>query len=64
LTIDLVTLASGLGALLLHRLGGAGACVVLAQTVCLLGVVAILELSANRSEDDHGETRRESGTPS
>ena len=34
-TIDLVTLAGGLGALLLHRFDGLGACVVLAQT-CLL----------------------------
>jgi UDP-GlcNAc:undecaprenyl-phosphate/decaprenyl-phosphate GlcNAc-1-phosphate transferase len=58
-TIDLVTLAGGLGALLLHRLGGAGACVVLAQTCCLLGVVAILELSASRSEQANGQTRRE-----
>jgi len=48
-TIDLVTLAGGLGALLLHRLDAAGAVVVVAQTVCLLGVVAILELSANRT---------------
>jgi UDP-GlcNAc:undecaprenyl-phosphate GlcNAc-1-phosphate transferase len=46
-TIDLVTLAGGLGALLLHRLNGAGACVVVAQTVCLLGVVALLERSTN-----------------
>jgi UDP-GlcNAc:undecaprenyl-phosphate GlcNAc-1-phosphate transferase len=58
-TIDLVTLAGGLGALLLHRLGGVGACVVLAQTCCLLGVVAILELSASRSEQANGQTRRE-----
>src|SRR5205814_4115817 len=36
-TIDLVTLAGGLGALLLHRLSAAGTCVVVAQTVCLLG---------------------------
>jgi UDP-GlcNAc:undecaprenyl-phosphate GlcNAc-1-phosphate transferase len=50
LTIDLVTLASGLGALLLHRLDGVGASVVLAQACCLLGVVAILELSALRSD--------------
>ena len=48
-TIDLVTLAGGLGALLLHRQDGVGAIVVVAQTVCLLGVVAILELSANRT---------------
>lgn len=44
-TIVLVTLASGLGALLLHRLDLQGALVVLAQTLCILGVVAILELS-------------------
>ena len=49
-TIDLVTLAGGLGALLLHRLDAFGALVVLAQTVCLLGVVAILEVSASRPE--------------
>jgi UDP-GlcNAc:undecaprenyl-phosphate GlcNAc-1-phosphate transferase len=58
-TIDLVTLAGGLGTLLLHRLDGAGACVVLAQTCCLLGVVAILEMSASRSEQVNGQTRRE-----
>jgi UDP-GlcNAc:undecaprenyl-phosphate GlcNAc-1-phosphate transferase len=46
-TIDLVTLAGGLGALLLHRLDWSGAAVVLAQTACLLGVVAVLELSTN-----------------
>jgi UDP-GlcNAc:undecaprenyl-phosphate GlcNAc-1-phosphate transferase len=45
-TIDLVTLAGGLGALLLHRLDAAGACVVTAQTLCLLGVVALLEFSS------------------
>lgn len=59
-TIDLVTLAGGLGALLLHRLDGAGACVVMAQTCCLLGIVAILEMSASRSEQANGQTRRES----
>jgi UDP-GlcNAc:undecaprenyl-phosphate/decaprenyl-phosphate GlcNAc-1-phosphate transferase len=58
-TIDLVTLAGGLGALLLHRLDGPGACVVMAQTCCLLGVVAILEMSASRSEQANGQTRRE-----
>jgi UDP-GlcNAc:undecaprenyl-phosphate GlcNAc-1-phosphate transferase len=58
-TIDLVTLAGGLGALLLHRLDGPGACVVLAQTGCLLGVVAILELAAGRLELGDGQTRRE-----
>jgi UDP-GlcNAc:undecaprenyl-phosphate GlcNAc-1-phosphate transferase len=47
-TIDLVTLAGGLGALLLHRATLLGACVIVAQTVCLLGVVAILEVSTTR----------------
>jgi UDP-GlcNAc:undecaprenyl-phosphate GlcNAc-1-phosphate transferase len=58
-TIDLVTLAGGLGALLLHWLDWRGACVVLAQTGCLLGVVAILELSTGRSEPSNGQTRRQ-----
>jgi UDP-GlcNAc:undecaprenyl-phosphate GlcNAc-1-phosphate transferase len=58
-TIDLVTLAGGLGALLLHRLDWPRAAVVLAQTACLLGVVAILEFSASRSEQDNGQTRGE-----
>ncbi len=44
-TIDLVTLAGGLGALLLHRLDAWGAGLVMAQTACLLGVVAILEMA-------------------
>ena len=55
-TIDLVTLAGGLGALLLHQLDAVGACIVLAQVCCLLGVVAILEVSAirsDRSESNH-----------
>jgi UDP-GlcNAc:undecaprenyl-phosphate/decaprenyl-phosphate GlcNAc-1-phosphate transferase len=56
-TIDLVTLAGGAGALLLHRLDGAGACIVTAQTLSLLGVVAILELAANRLEEGNGPTR-------
>lgn len=44
-TIYLVTLAGGLGALLLHRLDAWGASVVASQTLCVLGVVAILELA-------------------
>lgn len=63
-TIDLVTLAGGLGALLLHRLDWPGAAVVVAQTVCLLGVVAVLEFSPSRSEQDHGQTRGETPGPS
>ena len=47
-TIYLVTLTAGLGSLLLHRLDGWGALVVVSQTVCLLGIVAILEVSASR----------------
>jgi UDP-GlcNAc:undecaprenyl-phosphate GlcNAc-1-phosphate transferase len=47
-TIDLVTLAGGLGALLLHRLDAWGAGLVMAQACCLLGVVAILELAWSR----------------
>ena len=49
-TIDLVTLAGGLGALLLHRLDAWGAGVVLVQTCCLLGIVAILEAAPGRWE--------------
>ena len=49
-TIDLVTLAGGLGALQLHRLDAWGAALVMAQTGCLLGVVAILELVRGRPE--------------
>ncbi len=44
-TIDLVTLAAGLGAILLHHMDAPGAVVIVAQTVCLLGVVAVLEWS-------------------
>lgn len=62
-TIDLVTLAGGLGALLLHRLDAAGAVVVVAQTVCLLGVVAILEVSASRPERGHVEAKPEIPCP-
>ena len=58
-TIYLVTLAGGLGALLLPRpwMDRAGACVVVAQTACLLGVVALLEVSTNRPERRDGEAR-------
>ncbi len=64
LTIDLVTLAGGLGALLLHRLDAAGALVVMLQTCCLLGVVAILELSTGKTERADVQTRREAdGAP-
>ncbi len=46
-TIDLVTLAAGLGALLLNRLTTPlGASVILLQTACLVGLIAVLESSA------------------
>lgn len=63
-TIDLVTLAGGLGALLLHRLDGVGAWVVVAQTVCLLGVVAHLEVAATRPERDDVEAKPANTGPS
>ena len=47
-TIYLVSLAGGLGALLLHRLDAWGAAVVIGQTACLLGIVAILEVASDR----------------
>jgi UDP-GlcNAc:undecaprenyl-phosphate/decaprenyl-phosphate GlcNAc-1-phosphate transferase len=63
-TIYLVTLAGGLGALLLPRpwMDGAGACVVVAQTICLLGVVALLEVSSNRPERRDVEAKPTSQT--
>lgn len=68
-TIDLVTLACGLGALLLHRLDAWGAGVVLAQAGCLLGIVAVLELSGagsgpgTRTERTLGQARLEPAAP-
>ncbi len=54
-TIDLVTLAGGLGALVLHRLDAWGAGLVMAQTGCLLGVVAILEMARNHPQPAPGQ---------
>lgn len=48
-TIDLVTLAAGLGALLLHRLDALGAGLIVAQTACLIGLVVILEFGGTAS---------------
>lgn len=62
-TIDLVTLASGLGALLLHGLSAAGAGVVVAQTICLLGVVAILEVSSKSPEPKENHADPSTLTP-
>jgi UDP-GlcNAc:undecaprenyl-phosphate GlcNAc-1-phosphate transferase len=56
LTIDLMTLASGLGALLLHRVGSLWeAFVLVGQTLSLIGVVAALEVGLGRSRQ--GEYR-------
>jgi UDP-GlcNAc:undecaprenyl-phosphate GlcNAc-1-phosphate transferase len=46
--IVLVSVGSGLGALLLHRLDAIGAVVVSGQSICLIGVVALLEIAAIR----------------
>ena len=56
-TIYLVTLAGGLGALLLHRPGtdDTEAAVVVAQSACLIGVVAVLEVSTPRAERRDGQ---------
>ena len=56
-TIYLVTLTAGLGALLLPGLGSVAAGIVVAQTCCLLSVVASLEWSSNRSERRDGEAK-------
>ena len=47
-TIDLITLAGGLGALLLSRASPFSAAILVAQTLCLLGLVAALEMSPSR----------------
>jgi UDP-GlcNAc:undecaprenyl-phosphate GlcNAc-1-phosphate transferase len=57
-TIDLVTLAGGIGALLLHRLDTLGAWVVAAQTVCVLGLVALLEFSPPADRPPRSEPDR------
>ena len=55
-TIDLVTLSCGLGALLLHEVGRLGACLVVGQSLCVLGLVAILETSAGPKADERAES--------
>lgn len=62
LTIYLATATCGLGALLLHRVNLAGACVVVLLVACVLLLVAILETAGrrarpeNRSEPPDGKT--------
>ncbi len=51
-TIDLVTLAAGLGALLLHRLDAFGAGLIVTQTACLIGLVVILEFGGTASRPE------------
>ena len=53
-----MTLAGGLGALLLHQLDAWGAGLVMAQTACLLGVVAILELARSKPDLAHGQVQQ------
>ncbi|MDB5351914.1 MAG: UDP-N-acetylmuramyl pentapeptide phosphotransferase/UDP-N-acetylglucosamine-phosphate transferase [Planctomycetota bacterium] len=49
-TIGLITLAGGLGSLLLSQVNTAfGAAVIVAQTICLLGLVAVLEVSTGKA---------------
>jgi UDP-GlcNAc:undecaprenyl-phosphate GlcNAc-1-phosphate transferase len=57
--IVLVSVGSGLGALLLHRLDTMGALVVVGQSACLIGVVALLEVAAIRRQPP-GEWQRRS----
>jgi UDP-GlcNAc:undecaprenyl-phosphate/decaprenyl-phosphate GlcNAc-1-phosphate transferase len=61
-TIDLVTLISGLGALLLHRLDPFEGGVVVAQTACVLALVAVLEVSTTRPERRDGEAKPPTGS--
>ena len=48
LTIYLATATCGLGALLLHQVNGAGACIVLLMIACVLVLVGILETTPRR----------------
>ncbi len=48
LTIYLASAACGLGALVLPQVNAAGAVVVVLIIICLLGVIAILEMTARR----------------
>ncbi len=61
--IILVTVGSGLGALLLHRLDTLGAIVVVGQSACLIGVVALLELAAIRRQRADAWERRPEPPP-
>jgi UDP-GlcNAc:undecaprenyl-phosphate GlcNAc-1-phosphate transferase len=58
--ILLVSLGAGLGAVMLRHIDGLGALLVVGQTACLIGVVAILEFSILRRQQ---ATKRWSPTP-
>ncbi len=48
LTIYLATATCGLGALLLHQVDTAGACVIVLLVICILALIAILEAAGRR----------------
>ena len=48
--VVLVSLGAGLGAPLLHRLDALGTLLVVGQSACLIGVLAILETASIRRE--------------
>ena len=53
LTIYLATATCGLGALLLHQVDAAGACVVLLLVACVLVLVGVLESVGRKRRPDH-----------
>jgi len=57
LTIYLATTTCGLGALLLHQVNTAGACIILLLVGCTLVLVGILETAGRRRSDSGNECR-------
>jgi UDP-GlcNAc:undecaprenyl-phosphate GlcNAc-1-phosphate transferase len=51
LTLYLATLATGLGAIFLYQVNSYGAFLILAQTLMVLAIVAILESTGNNDEN-------------
>jgi UDP-GlcNAc:undecaprenyl-phosphate GlcNAc-1-phosphate transferase len=49
LTIYLTTATCGLGALLLHRVDGVGAVIIVLMIVCILALIALIESTARRT---------------
>jgi UDP-GlcNAc:undecaprenyl-phosphate GlcNAc-1-phosphate transferase len=62
LTIYLTTAACGLGALVLYQVNVAGAITITLSIACLLAVIAILEATARRRDNDK-RTRQKKGRP-